>query len=479
VTPPRLDLSRADWRGSVVTTAGVLAAFFSAWLIEDLAGLHSSVVVLAVMLAMSFGRVHRAYSAAGDLLATAILVGVSLVSVGVGWLLVHHEIVGDTLFVLALAFAIWLRRYGPRPRRIGTLINLPFIALLVAPGDGSFQPSHLFWTALVAVIATGWVLVLRALAARTGFVAGRLAPPGQLVVPRAPKRDRSWADRLQPSDKMAVQMALGLAIAFALGHWWFGELHWPWVVVTAYVVAAGNRGRGEVIHKSWQRVVGALVGTAVASAIAVPFDRGERLAIALIFLVLFVATWLRAVSYAIWAGCVTACLALLYAYEGISGGEALRMRLEAICVGAVIAVLVAWFVFPIRTRDVARRRIADALAVLSDLLTAARGRDPAEVAVHAARWQLALTQLEEVRPTLAARLRMAPLPLVEDEADQPIHVVSDLLDAGPAVEGFVETVQSCPAVLRDPTINAALIDLHDEVTAARRSLRSEGGAGKR
>ena len=452
--------------------AGVLAAFFSAWLIEHLAGLPTSVIVLAVILAMTFGRVHRAHDLHGDLLAMAFLVAVSAVTVGVGWMLVHHEIVGDAMFIVAISVGIWLRRFGPRARRVGTLTSLPFIAMLVAPGGGDLRWEHILWTVLVAAIATGWVLVFRGLALRTGFIRRRPEPAGVLVVQRAPT-----TSSLLPTDKLALQMALGLAIAFALGHWWFGALHWPWVVITAYVVAAGNRGRGDVIHKSWQRLVGALIGTAVASGIGLAFERGERLAIVLIFVILAFATWLREVSYAVWAGSVTACLALLYAYEGISGGRALLTRLEAICVGALIAALVAWFVLPIRTRDVARRRVADALSVLSDLLTGARRRDPAEVGRHAARWRLALTALEELRPTLRARHRMAGLPIVEDEASQPIHAVTDLLEAGPAISGFAETVQACPAVLGDPEIRAALLDLHQAVTEARCALRPGSGAG--
>jgi hypothetical protein len=193
---------------------------------------------------MTFGRVHRAHDLHGDLLAMAFLVGVSAVTVGVGWMLVHLETVGDAMFVVAILAGIWLRRFGPRARRVGTLTSLPFIAMLVAPVGGDLRWQHILWTVL------------------------------------------------------------------------------------------------------------------------------------------------------------------------------------------------------------------------------------------AARWRLVLTALEELRPTPRARPRMAGLPIVEDEASQPIHAVSDLLEAGRAISGFAETVQACPAVLGDPEIRAALLDLHQAVTEARCALRPGSGAGR-
>ena len=52
---------------------------------------------------------------------------------------------------------------------------------------------------------------------------------------------------------MAPQMAAALAAAFTVGHAGFGE-HWPWVVLTAFIVHSGNRGRLEVAYKSLLRL---------------------------------------------------------------------------------------------------------------------------------------------------------------------------------------------------------------------------------
>jgi hypothetical protein len=453
-----------ELRTAATTMAAVLASFFSAWGIESAAHLHTNVVVLAVMLAMQFGRSHRAPDRRGDVLGVLILVFVSVATVGVGWLMLHVEWLGDSLYVLAISFGIWIRRFGGRVRRAGTLLTLPFIALLVAPAGPGFDASHLLWNALIAIIATAWVLIFRWLALRGNVLTRRIGPPPELSITRKGPESPTWSQRILPSTKLAVQMGLSLALAFLVGRQLFGA-HWPWVVITAYVVAAANRGRAEVLHKSWQRIVGALIGTVVATLIGTLFDAGEHLAVVLIFVVLGVATWLRAASYAIYAGTVTAGLAFLYAYQGQSGVSVLVERLEAILCGAAIAVLIAWFVLPIRFRDVARRRIADALAVLSDYLTAARHNQPEEVAAQAKRFGDAMVLVEQLAPTLLVQGRLSRDPT------HPVVLLNRLRDIAPAVATLTAEAADRPAVLTDPEIRTELVELHETVTAARRALR--------
>jgi hypothetical protein len=40
---------------------------------------------------------------------------------------------GDALFVAALGGSIWIRRFGTAAAQAGTLVALPFIALLTTP----------------------------------------------------------------------------------------------------------------------------------------------------------------------------------------------------------------------------------------------------------------------------------------------------------------------------------------------------------
>ncbi|MBI0383405.1 FUSC family protein, partial [Streptomyces albiflaviniger] len=168
---------------------------------------------------------------------------------------------------------------------------------------------------------------------------------------------------------MAWQMAAALAAAFAVGRMVWPD-HWAWVVLTAFLVGSGARSRADVLVKGVWRTVGAAVGTVVAGALAGSFGPRSDAVVVLIFAVLAVATWLRELSYAYWAGCVTAVLSLLYDWFGQSPGSLLHTRLAGIAVGAVIGIAASWLVLPIRTSAAVRARTAAALAALTELLEA-------------------------------------------------------------------------------------------------------------
>lgn len=63
-----------------------------------------------------------------------------------------------------------------------------------------------------------------------------------------------------------------------------------------------------------------------------------------IFLMPAVATWLRELSHAYWAGCVTAVLSLLYDRFGQSADGLLHTRLAGIAVGALLGLAASWLV---------------------------------------------------------------------------------------------------------------------------------------
>ncbi len=120
------------------------------------------------------------------------------------------------------------------------------------------------------------------------------------------------------------------------------------MVLTAFVVASGNRGRREVIAKSGLRVAGAAGGTVFATVLAGAFVPDDHWAIVAIFAALGLACWLREFSYGYWAAGVTAALALLYDYFGEHGPGLLVTRLGEIVIGAIIAVTASWFIAPVK-----------------------------------------------------------------------------------------------------------------------------------
>ncbi len=395
-----LPLSATDARVAVVTVISVLVSFGATFALDQVADFGASSLVLAVVLTLTLGRSAQRNGLRERMLSFFILPAVAIVAGGVGGLMLHHAWIGDALFVVALSGAIWVRRFGTRWTRIGTIASLPFIAMLVAPApvraDGS---TNWVATAVVGMIAFVTVNGVQFIAERIGYLASVERPRHE----DASGSSRSATSRFAASTRMALQMAVSLGIAFLAGHLLFG-VHWPWMVLTVYIVQSGNRGRGDVVYKGIQRLAGALLGTLAATVIAGSFAPGDRTAIVLIFAIIIIATFLRHVSYAWWAGGVTASLALLYGFFGESGDSLVETRLAAIVLGAVLAVGVSWLLLPIRTTDVLRLRTAHVLATLSDFLGALR-TDPASLAHQQERFSLAVAELERLAPPLEAHHR--------------------------------------------------------------------------
>ena len=432
----RFDPGLASLREAAVTMAATLASFGTTLIIEHVARLSTSIVILAVALTLSIGRTggrpgHR--SMRGIALAAVVLPLVAVGASELGTQLFRHPDLGEALFVLAMSATIWLRRFGSVARQIATFATFPLVAMLIVPvpvvaSNGSTGDGR-WWSALVAVVALGWVTAARAAAGRAGILVPVVPAPA--ATPAAPSPGRR---RIAASTKMALQMAAALGAAFAVGRGLFGT-HWTWAVLTAFIVCSGNRGRGDVVHKAALRLAGAAIGTLAATALSGAFPPGDRWSIVVIFAVLAVALWLRQVSYAYWAAGMTAALALLYGYYGERGIGLLGTRLEAILAGAALAVAASWLLLPVRTTDIIRRDIAVALGALDDYL-AALAQDPASAPARQDRFGHAAAALEYAR----AILRAAPAPLRPRFGYLPA----------------VTVLEQCAAAL--PSVTAALLD---------------------
>jgi len=299
----------------------------------------------------------------GRIEAAIALPIVGCVAAGVGVLLHGIPWLGALVFILGMFLSVWLRRFGPMARRVGSLIALPFIALLTVPYLPSRShgpiPAALV-PAVIALLALFWVSVLHALARRT-----RVLPRGRDADP--PELAASGGSSLRPiaSTRMAIQMAVALMVSFAVGYHYFAQ-RWTWIVLTAFIVQSGNRGRLDVAYKSVLRVLGAAAGTLIGVSLGGHFGSHDTETVVLIIGAIFLGLWLRPLGYAWWALFVTLALALLQGFGGSSASHILWPRLEEIVIGAVIGIAAAWFVLPVRSTAALRRRIADALASLSD-----------------------------------------------------------------------------------------------------------------
>jgi uncharacterized membrane protein YgaE (UPF0421/DUF939 family) len=349
--------------------------------------------VLAVVLCLSLSRSQLDRDLRGRIDAAVALPIVGLVAMSVGILLHRAPWLGALVFVCGMFVSIWLRRFGPMARRAGSLIALPFVVLLTTPHiqatSAGAIPAPLV-PIVIALLALLWVGVLHALARRLRFL-----PPMRAPVRPPPASTRESSLRPIASTRMAIQMTVALSASFILGYLFFAE-RWAWIVLTAFIVNSGNRGRLDVAYKSVLRVLGAAAGTLLAVTLTFHIGSHDMTTAVLILATIFLGVWLRPLGYAWWALFVTLALALLQGFAGTSAPRILWPRLEEIVIGAVIGVASAWFVLPVHSTPVLRRRIADTLAILADAL------DPATPTRRSDDFVAAIASVEQIAPAFRA-----------------------------------------------------------------------------
>jgi hypothetical protein len=386
---PRLELQRA-----VITMAATLGTFGSALVLERVSQQNLSLVVLSVVLALSLSRLPQGGGGRHRLLDLAVVPLVALCAGSVGQLLLQRPNLGAVAFIVAMTVAMWARQFGRRVARLARLLTLPVTSMLVVPAAGLGIGAHArLWQMAAALVAFAWVVGVQTVARWC-----RLLPP-DVASAKAPAlrsglRSGGPARRLSSHTRMALQLAVALTAAFMLGRSFF-PLHWNWTVLTATIVCGGGPSRGEVVMKGVARLIGAGVGTLVATALAVELPGRHVGTVVLVFVLLFVGSWWREIHYAAWAACVTCVMALLNSYLGYLGptstASLLSTRLLAIAIGAACATAACCLVFPVTTTSIVRRRRALALQALGDVLHGlAEGTSDLQPRMH----QLELRALE-------------------------------------------------------------------------------------
>lgn len=402
---------------ALITVAAAAGACATMWWIAVAAGGGYGTAVLATVVALTLSR--RTFASRAEFArSSALLPAIGLLAAGVGWLLVAVPPVGAAAFVAGMSVPIWMRRFGDRVARLGAPLTLPFTAILVAPG--AVVQTGRWWLDLLLLVGASVVaIVWVAMAREVGVLAGVVTAPDSLVAPAAPAAQdaptppatqapparqatpaRTPRRRLPASTRMALQMAVALAAAFVAG-WLLFPDHAMWTVLTAFIVCSGNRGRGDVLYKSALRVAGALAGTAAAVALSFVVEPTGFLAVVVIFVALFAGTWLRTYSYAFWALAVTLAVALLQGLLGVtptgaSLGAVLGERILAIVTGAVLGIAASWFVLPVRSEDVARKRFSEMLVALGAVLS--RGDPALPVTMRVAAFRASIGRVEQLAP---------------------------------------------------------------------------------
>jgi hypothetical protein len=406
---------RPALRAAAFTLAAVVASFLCVYSACSWCGAKPGPAILAALVALSAARRPPAAGRAHAFVAPLAMVCVAPAAAGIGLLLHSVPFLGAGVFVATMFLSIWLRNFGARARTAGALIALPLVGILIVPARAEAPGGPAVDIALVVLaglVPLAVVSLLRRFVRLAGPDASALAAEG------APLRETETSERarrggLTVPTRMALQMAVALGAAFVLGFRIF-PAHWGWAVLTAFIVCSGARGRGDAAYKAILRLLGAAGGTlAAALLLHVPTLEGPLEALAT-FGVLFVGLWLRERNYAYWAACMTLVLALLApSSHGLDFGL-LGERLEAILAGAACGVAAAWFVVPIRTEAVVRRRLADALVALDDVAAHVRASDEDRIRKLAV-FEARMAELASVAPPLRWHRRLFAF------ADHPEH----------------------------------------------------------
>jgi hypothetical protein len=241
--------------------------------------------------------------------------------------------------------------------------------------------------------------------------------------------------------RLALASALGVVLALIGGQLLFPE-HWPWTVITVIAVSLAAASRGEVLVRSGQRLLGALVATAVISPLAGALAPDKGATVVAILVVVALGFYLREYSRIYWAAALTSMLALAAALTAPLGdpSQLLGIRLLAICVGGVCAVVPALLLAP-TSRSVLRKRTAVCLGRLRACLD-----EPSVPAQR--RFDAALADLAAAEQTVRLLRHAAP----------ERSWYARLVQASPELRASVVTGEPAP-----PGLRRLLRDLADEL----------------
>ena len=364
------------FRAAVPAMMAALASFGVMYEICARAGVNIAPAVLSAALCVGMMRGGNLFEARAFAVRLATLPFVVLIAAANGVLFLHAPAIGAVVFTSAMTGAIAARRLGARAAAISRTIALPLIAILAVPVPPD-RTGNGVWLALLA----GAVALVSCQISTWAAVHLRIVSRPQMKHEQVlPVRARSGMDI---ATRMALQMAAALSLAFLIGLLAFPE-HWPWIVLSAFIVCSGALGRADALYKALLRLSGAICGTLVAAVAAqvslrTPFENA-----AAIFVALFLGIWLREINYAFWAACATLIFALLQGSHGADAGALFGARILCIAIGALCGLAATWLVFPLQTRQIARRRIADAAIAMRGVLA---GETHHDLAHHRANLQ--------------------------------------------------------------------------------------------
>jgi uncharacterized membrane protein YccC len=222
--------------------------------------------------------------------------------------------------------------------------------------DGSPRVRGVLWLAaeLAATIARG----------RRGEVPG-FAGPAEPALPEVPEpATPGLVGRLRPSTRQAVQATLACGVAILAGEL-LSPYRWYWAVITAFMVFAGTDSSGETLLKGVRRVAGTLIGIVAGTLVATAAAGTLPLVVVLLFVGMFAAFYLSAISHGLMVFFITITLGLLYSLLGTFTTGLLVLRLEETAIGAAAGAVAALGVLPTSSKHLLRQQMAALLERLA------------------------------------------------------------------------------------------------------------------
>ncbi|MFC4555110.1 FUSC family protein [Georgenia faecalis] len=179
--------------------------------------------------------------------------------------------------------------------------------------------------------------------------AGDAVDLDDLVAPADPPAGspgRATASLSQPT-RRAVQAAVATGVALGVGDA-VSASHQYWATLAAYQVLGGTDG--ETFVKATQRIAGTVAGAVVGFALAIGTGGSPAVLMPVLAIAVFASTYFRGASAVASTFWTTMIFAVIYEFLGRLTTLALEIRVLETLFGAVVALLVARWVFPTHTR---------------------------------------------------------------------------------------------------------------------------------
>ncbi|HEY1773000.1 MAG TPA: FUSC family protein [Gammaproteobacteria bacterium] len=387
-------------RLAIASMAAVLLSFGATYALCLGLGVNASPAILAAALSMGLMRRPEKLEPRALLMKLLALPVIAFAAGLVGFAFLKLPALGAVLFTGGIVLSILLRKYGERGSAIGRVIALPMITILAVP-PAHIEGAHSRLMLPLLVIAAGVIASLSTFA--ISRFAARFGVVAESEVPNRVRPPAARSSGPHIAVRMALQMLTALILAFVIGMTLFPE-HWFWIVLTAFIVCSGTVDRGGAVYKGVLRLTGAIGGALAATSVAYISFPNPQVYAAAVFFILFLGIWLRQINYAYWAGCATLIFALLQETRSLGMVPLLEVRVLCIVIGALCGVAATWFVYPVRTEQLVKKRVAEALSALRELLGHKPGSPEYQSSLLALHHHAA--ELEQIAPPVRLHHRL-------------------------------------------------------------------------